>query len=155
MRGFRLSLLVFSLSVIAAVSIPELQRRQLEIRAGEVATDLRVAADAFQTYARERGDWPPADALPGQIPTGMKDLLPEAIWTQPTPIGGAYAWKVSTLHGGQRYAAAILISSSGTNRVRSSRDEFLAIDRLVDDGDLAMGNFRLGFRSEPVWVLEH
>lgn len=146
---------VFVLSALAALGVPFLQRAQIENRGTATAADLRTAAAAFQAYAHAHGDWPPADTGPGTLPTGMSDYLDPANWNRSSPIGGRYAWKTGSLHHGHRYAAAIVIVPSSTDSVSVDRRQLEALDRAIDDGDLATGNFRLGFRHRPVFVLEH
>ena len=57
------------------------------------------------------------------------------------------------MHAGTRYRAAIAIS--GTTTVPSIQDLDLveAIDRVIDDGNLATGSFRIGADDEPVFIV--
>jgi prepilin-type N-terminal cleavage/methylation domain-containing protein len=150
-----LSVVVFIISVIAAFAVPALKATLLESRARAVANDLRVYAAAFQAYAQEKGDWPPGDAVPGAFPTGMLGALGKTNWERPTPLGGHYTWAPNSLHAGERYHAAIVLSSTLTTEVSSDKRQLLEIDRTLDDGDLETGNFRLGYRNFPVFVIEH
>jgi len=155
--GFTLveiSVVVFIISLVAALAVPALKKVQIEARSAAVANDLRVFAGALQTYVHERGDWPPGNADPGVFPAGMEGYLRESNWTRPTPIGGLYTWAPNTLQQGERYRAAIVLSSAGTNAVTTDKNQLLDLDRKVDDGSLDTGNFRLGYRNYPVFVLE-
>jgi hypothetical protein len=49
----------------------------------------------------------------------------------------------------------IIIASSGTATVSSDAVQLTDIDKKLDDGNLATGNFFLGYRNYPVFVLEH
>ena len=60
-----------------------------------------------------------------------------------------------TLNPGERYRAAIVISSAASNPVSSDLIQLTDLDRKIDDGNLDTGNLRLGFRNYPVYVLEH
>lgn len=156
--GFSLveiSVVVLIISLVAAAAAPHWKKAQLSARAAVVVNDLRVFAGAFQNYAQERGDWPAATSAPAEIPAGMQNFLSTTPWQRATPVGGQYAWSRETLQRGERYRAALLLQSVGENRVTTDRQLLLEIDHKLDDGNLDTGNFRLGFRNQPVFVLEH
>ena len=70
--------------------------------AGKRSTaDLRVFSAAFQSYAQEKGDWPPGDAVPGAFPPGMAGHLGKTNWERVTPVGGLYTWAPNSLHQGE------------------------------------------------------
>jgi prepilin-type N-terminal cleavage/methylation domain-containing protein len=155
--GFSLveiSMAILIISIVAALAVPHLKKSHLTARAVAVANDLRVFAGAFQSYAQERANWPAATAVPGEFPAGMQNYLAATSWQRVTPIGGQYAWARETQQQGERYQAALLIQSVGENRVTSDRQLLVELDRKLDDGNLDTGNFRLGFRNQPVFVLE-
>lgn len=150
-----LSVVVFIISVLAALAVPALKQVHLEARSVAVVNDLRVFAGALQTYAHERGDWPPGDGTPAAFPAGLEGYLRETSWARVTPIGGSYAWDPNSFQQGERYRAVIVIASVGENKVTADKQQLLDLDRRLDDGDLASGNFRLGYRNYPVYILEH
>jgi prepilin-type N-terminal cleavage/methylation domain-containing protein len=150
-----LSIVLLIVSVIAIFAAPAIKETILEARARAVAHDLRVYASAFQTYAQEKGDWPPGDAVPGSFPAGMSGRLGQTNWERVTPVGGRYTWQPDSLHQGERYHAAILLSSTSDTKVTTDRKQLEEIDRAIDDGNLETGNFRLGYRNFPVFVIEH
>lgn len=148
-------MVVFLISVLAALAVPALTKVRLEARSVTVVNDLRVFSGAFQTYAHERGDWPAGSSAPGGFPAGMEGYLGTTSWQRITPIGGYYVWDPNSLQQGERYRAVIDIASAGDNAVTSELNQLVDLDRRVDDGDLDTGNFRLGFRNQPIYVLEH
>ncbi|MDO8540915.1 MAG: hypothetical protein Q7S40_10810 [Opitutaceae bacterium] len=152
---FGLAVVVFIVAVAAAVTAPLLRQQIIERRSAAVIGDLRAFAGAFQAHAHERGDWPPGHTAPGTIPSGMEVRLASTLWQQPSPIGGKYRWTRRTLQQGVRYEAAIVISDIGPEKVTRDRNQLEAIDRKIDDGDLTTGKFRLGFRDQPVFVVEN
>lgn len=157
-RGFtllELSIVLFIISVVAALAVPAFKQVQLNARSGAVMNDLRVFTGAFQAYAHDRGDWPPGDGTPGGTPSAMQGYLGVTSWERVTPIGGRYVWAPNTLQQGERYRAAIVISTVADNRVTADRKQLDDIDRKIDDADLDTGNFRLGYRNYPVFVIEH
>ncbi len=117
--------------------------------------DLRVYSGAFQAYAQEHGDWPPGGGAPGTFPPGMEGYLGQTNWSRTTPIGGNYQFATQSPQQGGRYSAVIIIASVGTNKVTSDFNQLSSIDTKLDDGNLNTGNFFLGYRNFPVFVLEH
>lgn len=85
----------------------------------------------------------------------MEGYLRATNWQRTTPIGGLYTWSPNTVQQGERYRAAIVITTVGENKVSSDRIQLTDLDRRIDDGSLDTGNLRLGFRNYPVFVLEH
>lgn len=150
-----LSVALFVVSVLAALAVPGYKRIQIHARSGAVIKDLRVFAGAFQNHANVRGDWPEESAAPGEIPPGMQPYLSATAWTHRAPIGGAYTWAANSLQQGERYRAILVISSLGANQVTAERRQLVDIDRRIDDGDLSSGSFRLGYRNQPFFVIEH
>lgn len=150
-----LSVVVFLISLLAALGVPALKKANLEARSVTVVNDLRVFSAAFQTYAHDRGDWPPGNGTPGAFPAGMEGYLGPTAWQRVTPIGGHYTWDPNSTQQGERYRAVIVLASANGHAVTSDLAQLVDLDRRADDGDLATGNFRLGFRNYPVFVLEH
>lgn len=150
-----LSVTCFIISVVASLAVPAYIQVQLSARTAAVVNDIRVFASAFQNYAHDKADWPPADETPGVIPAGMAGYLSATNWERTTPIGGLYTWARDSVQAGQRYQAVLIISTVGENRVTADRKQLVEIDRKIDDGDLDTGNFRLGFRNQPVFIIEH
>jgi len=135
--------------------VPALVKSRMNTRSSVVMNDLRVFAGAFQAYAQEHGDWPPGGTAPGDFPPGMEGYLNQTNWGRVTPIGGNYQFATQSPQQGNLYAAVIVISSVPGNAVSSDFIQLSDIDRKLDDGNLATGNFFLGYRNYPVYVLEH
>jgi prepilin-type N-terminal cleavage/methylation domain-containing protein len=150
-----LAVVVLIIGILAAVSVPALMKNALNARSSAVLNDLRVYAGAFQAYAQEHGDWPPGGGAPGTFPPGMEGYLNQTNWSRISPIGGYYQFATQSPQAGGRYAAVIIISTVGTSAVSSDFNQLSDIDRKLDDGNLGAGNFFLGYRNYPVFVLEH
>lgn len=150
-----LSVVIFIISVLAALAVPAIRKVHLEARSTAVVNDLRVFTTALQTYTHEKGDWPAGGTAPGEVPAGMAEYLKISNWSNPTPIGGLYTWSPNTVQQGERHRSAIVITTVGENRVSEDVAQLSDLDRKIDDGSLDTGNFRLGFRNYPVYVLEH
>jgi prepilin-type N-terminal cleavage/methylation domain-containing protein len=150
-----LAVVVLIIGILAAVSVPALKKNAINARSSAVMNDLRVYSGAFQAYAQEHGDWPPGGGAPGVFPAGMEGYLSATNWSRVTPIGGYYQFATQSPQGGGRYAAVIIISTVGSNAVTSDLKQLSDIDTKLDDGNLVTGNFFLGYRNYPVFVLEH
>ncbi len=148
-------MVVLIIGLLAAAAVPALKKNAMNARSSAVMNDLRVFAGAFQAYAQEHGDWPPGGLGPGVFPAGMDGYMNAAKWGQTTPIGGNYQFATQSPQAGGRYAAVIIVSSSPGNPVSSDAVQLSDIDKKLDDGNLNTGNFFLGFRNYPVFVLEH
>lgn len=145
---------VFLLSVAASFLMPAWQQARRVSRAQAVVADLRQYETAFQAFAHDHGDWPSA-AAPGTYPEGMDAALKATRWAQPSPIGGRYVWLVDTRERGQRLHAFIAIASAGDDLVSTDRRQ---LDELLNQAvaaKLTPHRLRLGFRNEPIYVLEN
>ncbi len=148
-------MVVLIIGMLAAVAVPQLKKNMISARSSAVMNDLRVYSGAFQAYAQEHGDWPPGGGAPGVFPPGMDGYLSQTNWSRTTPIGGNYQFATQSPQAGGRYAAVIIIASTLNNAVSSDSNQLSDIDRKLDDGNLTTGNFFLGYRNYPVFVLEH
>ena len=136
--------------------MPALKKNAINARSSAVMNDLRVYSGAFQAYAQEHGDWPPGGGAPGVFPAGMEGYLSQTNWSRTTPIGGNYQFATQSPQGGGRYAAVIIIACVGEQRrSRPTSTSSPTSTRKLDDGNLVTGNFFLGYRNYPVFVLEH
>lgn len=117
---------VVIIGVLAALAIPAFQRVRERSTASRFANDFRQFESAFQRYATEFGQWPPAGAV-GVIPTGMIGYLP-ATFENTSAMGGSYQWS-----GPSRYV--VLRNSQATDAIMQQ------VDATLDDGDLTTGQF--------------
>ena len=140
------------ISLLAAASVPALKAVKRRTVATAIGNDLRTFAAAFDTYAHETGSWP-AEVAAGVFPPEMANRINSTAWLRPTPFGGQYNWDNNQMHAGTRYRAAIAISSTAASPVIQDVDLLEAIDRIIDDGNLATGIFRIGADDEPVFIV--
>ena len=120
------------IGLLAAIAFPMVARQQRRAKNSRFANDLRTFAQAFETYAMKNGRWPP-DAAPGAVPAGMSGELRDDLWKAPTPLGGQWDWDYKTVS----FTACISIHT-----VTVSDAQMKEVDRLLDDGNVATGNFR-------------
>lgn len=141
------------IGVLASLAMPALKLAVLSARATSVSNDLRTFSGAFQTHAQQTGAYPP-DVGIGVMPPLMVGSLGNTAWLRLTPIGGRFHWEYNRTFSGTRYRAAIGLRTQGSNRVTTDRAQLTAVDRKIDDGNLATGNFFLGIGNEPFYIIE-
>jgi type II secretory pathway pseudopilin PulG len=144
---------VFVAGLSVAITVPVFRKSQRDAVAEVVVADLREFARAFQTRFRQNGAWPAPATAAGQIPAGMESSL-DRTWSARTPIGGRYLWAPDSLQRDQRYPATIAIQPLAREPVSNDRRLLEEIDRQIDDGDLRTGDFQLGYRDQPFFVIE-
>ncbi len=128
-------IVVVIIGLLAALAIPAIQRVQRRTINSTVVNDLRVFAQAFDTYATENGAWP-ANVGAGVVPPGLSSAdFKVSVWQSPTPIGGQWNWDDNLGYGG--YTAGISISN-----FTCTDAQLQEIDAMIDDGDLTTGNFQ-------------
>ncbi len=72
----QLLLVLVSLSIVAALARPWVQRRMLNERAEAVLADVDAVREAVLDYREREDAWPP-EARRGMIPDGLESDLPE------------------------------------------------------------------------------
>lgn len=149
------ALALLAVAAGAALAAPTARRLAIERRSMALADDLHQFTSAFQAHAHERSNWPASAAAPAKIPSGMDARLAGTNWQRPTPIGGGYRWVRHTAQRGERFEAAILIVPTAGHPVSEDKAQLVDLDRRIDDGNLATGKFRVGYRNLPFFVLEH
>lgn len=154
-----LLVVVLIIGILFVMAVPTYQRIQRKARAATIINDFRVFGAVFQAYAHEKGSWP-VEAAAGVVPTGLgsEDLQTDN-WSGVTNIGGKFDWENNQTHPGGtspggRWRAALAINSAPGATLIVDADLFEEIDEALDDGDLATGNFRLGFGDCPLFILE-
>jgi type II secretory pathway pseudopilin PulG len=143
----------FVVATMIAAAVAGVARQRHAIARERFAQDLVATAAAFREYLGKNPSGP-ADTAPGVVPAGMEPYLANLHWTAPTPAGGLYRWtyRVPSPQSEPAARAGLIEVTSfppGPAFTLSPAD-LLEIDRQIDDGNLATGNFRLGFNGWPV-----
>ena len=155
-----LMVVVTIISMIMFAAVPTYNRIQRKARVATLVNDFRVFASVFQAHAHETGSWP-AETAVGVVPPGMNSAeLKTESWTRQTPMGGQFDWEFMQVHPGgtsgtppNKCRAALAINNGATTMILAE-DLLKEIDRVLDDGDLSTGNFRLGGDGGPLFILE-
>ena len=137
--------------VAAAVALRQLQHRRA---IGRVVQELQGATLAFKEYM-QRNESAPESSNFGEAPA--TPFLAQLKWGEPTSVGGYYYW----LRGPAKESEPGLMTSGRIGiaafppapAISLSSADLLAIDQKLDDGNLASGDFRLGFNGWPVLTL--
>ena len=149
-----LMVVVTIISMLMALSIPSYQRIQLKARSAAISNDFRVFTAVLQARAHENGSWP-AETAAGVVPPVItKDDIQLASWIGPTSIGGRFDWDNNQIHNGVRYRAALALVDPGNAPLLFDLGLYQAIDVILDNGNLATGNFRLGQDNCLLFIIE-
>ncbi len=140
-------IVVVIIGLLAALAIPAFQRVKRRSVNSTIVNDLRVFAQAFDTYAAQNGTWPP-NVGPGVVPPGLSTAdFKVSVWQTPTPIGGQWNWDDNLSFGG--FTAGISISNFTCTDVQLQE-----IDAMIDDGDLTTGNFQKISSNRVTFILQ-
>lgn len=128
-RGFTL-VEIMIIGILAAMGGVAFKHTRERVVATRIGNDLRVFANAFQTYALEMGDYP-ADVGPATVPSGMEDYVNSSLITSTTPASGSYDWD---------YGVFGITAAGSVMGVTVGSETILKIDEILDDGNLGTGN---------------
>lgn len=138
-----LGLVVVVLAAVLVFSV--LGRLRHRARVHAVAATLRAAATAVESFRSETGRWPATTTEAGS-------RLPDGTWPPPPSLGGEYGWMPPA--GPGRSGLVTLTAFAPRAPLDLTRDDLLALDRRIDDGNLASGRLRKGFNGWPVYLVE-
>ncbi len=138
-------IVVAIIALLAVIAVPSFLRARERSRRAKFLNALRIAAGAFETYAAERGTYPP-DVNRGIVPAGMQSYFGEKLdWTSPTPIGGRWDWDRDVF--GIKAGVTVVMPDE-------TPEQMLEIDESFDDDDLSTGAFRDLGNGHYTYIIE-
>jgi type IV pilus assembly protein PilA len=131
------------IGLLAVLALPSFIRARTTSTGVRVANDLRVFGHAFALYAMETGGYPNDNHE--QLPAGLAPYIDANEFHTPTAIGGRYNWE-----GPDSYPYAG-VAVSGSNLPSA---DLLVIDKVVDDGNLSTGHYRVPGNGRFTYIIE-
>lgn len=124
------------IGMLAALMVPAFNMALRSRQNAQAASRLRTLVAAFELYASENGGYP-SDVNRAVVPSGMAPYFSSMgiTWfAEATSLGGNWDW------GRNQLGALATIAIADPTVSRAQMEEF---DRLIDDGNLSTGRFRL------------
>ncbi|MBL4674033.1 MAG: pilin [Arenicella sp.] len=135
-----LMIVVAIIGVLASIGVSSYQDYLKRARMSELAQQFGQMKTILTLYAQEAGRYPDdTHIIP---PSGV--TMP-GYWSKTTVLGGNFNWE-----GPDRYAYAGIAILGATAPER----EIIQFDRIIDDGDLSTGKFRLESNGRHVFILD-
>ena len=139
-RGMTLVEIMMVVSIIgllAAFLVPAVNEAMWHRRVSLCANKLRTGIQAFEFYRSEEGRYPVDQVVPSQTTVagmaGYFDYFDIDWWGTSTDLGGRWDWDRG--YHGITTSLSIWMPTAPEKRL-------IALDRMVDDGNLATGHFR-------------
>lgn len=145
-KGFTLIELLVAVVVIglmAAMAIPTFLKVTRNSKAAAVASDINTLAKASETYIMESGQWPP-DTTTGVFPSELAGYFSARFFETNTPMGGQ--WDYEQFDSG-------VTSAVGVVSPTLPEEDITKVDALIDDGNLATGQFRKIDDDRYFWII--
>ncbi len=136
-------IVVVIIGLLAAMAVPALQRVRLRAVASRYFNDARQIRDGAERYAMETGQFPPNGVM--GLHAELRGYIPDSIFASTTtPLGGVWDWD---------FQQSGITAAISVYQPTASDELLLQIDRTIDDGDLATGNFRRA-NSKAIYVIQ-
>jgi type II secretory pathway pseudopilin PulG len=136
-------LILLVVGLAGALLFTALGRIRHGARLEQFGAELQAHAATIEQARAERGRWPATAEEAGP-------RLMDGGWMDGSDFGGEYGW-VPPAAG--RPGMITLTAFAPGFPLELTRADLLALDRKLDDGDLATGRFRTGFNGWPVWLV--
>ena len=141
-----LLIVVVILAIIAAMAIPSLNAMTADTRQKAFAAELTILVEAAQRY-HIRNDEHLPDTSSGVWPTEWDGYIREDQFESGTPLEGVWDFELNSFG----VAAAVGAHFNGTAPANA---DLVAVDQIMDDGDLTTGSLRLIASDRLYYVLE-
>ena len=134
-RGFSLVeivVVILILGILSSVAAPKLINTSAVASQNAFITQMFAYADGFDLYKVENGSYPSSSPA-GTLPSGMEKYLNPDEFALKTPLGGNWDYEL-----GVNSVMIGIVYINGNNV--PSTDRLVAIDQMIDDGNLATGS---------------
>ncbi len=145
-RGFTFIELLIAMVIIgllAGVALPRFKVYRERANVARTAQEMKGFAGAFTAYTVDNEDYPADSHL--TLPPGMTTFISPDLWATETPLGGTYNWE-----GPDSYPYAGISIFMPTAPLST----LASLDRMLDDGNLITGSFRIGTNGRPTFIIE-
>lgn len=145
-RGFtliELLVVIATIGILVAMAIPHFSEMRKRAQIASTATEMKQLVAAFEAYFASNEVYP--NDSHRDVPTGMEKLIPAVMWAETTPIGGYYNWE-----GPDSYPYAGISIWSHT----ASLVDLAILDRMIDNGNLGNGRFRITANGRPTFIVD-
>ncbi len=137
------SLVEIMIVVVIIGLLAALQRVRLRAVASRYLNDARQIRDGAERYAMETGQFPPNGVM--SLHAELRGYIPDSLFASTTtPLGGVWDWD---------FQQSGITAAISVYQPTASDDLLRHIDRTIDDGDLATGNFRRA-NSKAIYVIQ-
>jgi prepilin-type N-terminal cleavage/methylation domain-containing protein len=147
-KGFTLIELMMAVAIIAvliAIALPNYASYRKRAKMAAVVSDFKYFEKGFISYALAEGDYPADSHIVLPDASKMSDYINPEIWGRSTPFGGTYNWE-----GPDSYPYAGI----SMFEVTAPEEDLAMLDRVLDDGNLTSGRFRLTSNGRYTYIIE-
>ena len=134
---------VATLSMLALIGMPQFKEYRTKAKIARAAEEMKGFSSGFVAYTIQNENYPPDSHI--ALPPGMSEYISPDAWAQTTPLGGTYNWE-----GPDNYAYAGISIFQRTEPLSS----IITLDKMIDDGNLITGRFRIGSNGRPTYIIE-
>lgn len=142
-----LMIVVVILATLAAMAIPTFKDMTADSRRTAFASELRILAEAANRYEVLNDQHLP-DTSSGVWPSELAGSIKQNQFESETPLGGVWDMEIGS------FGISAAIGAHFNGGTTPSNEDLVAVDTLMDDGDLTTGTVRALAADRLYYVLE-
>lgn len=144
-----LMIVIAIIGILASIAVPNYIRYRKKAQVAEIASNLKNFEMGFTAYAIDDGYYPDdchIDTGPYGLPNAtVENYISTDAWANPTPLGGRYNWEGWDTYG---YVGISIFEPTAPQK------DFRFLDKMLDDGDLSEGKFRITPNGRYTYLIE-